>query len=95
MKVTQQTETNAVIASGITVEDHVVTTGFANLSDGAKVAISKDYQAPTPDLAPRRQSKAAKKASAEKRASGAARRNRAASPQGGQQQPGGGAKAPQ
>ncbi|HEX8028170.1 MAG TPA: efflux RND transporter periplasmic adaptor subunit, partial [Vicinamibacterales bacterium] len=52
--VTLQTETNAVIASGITVEDRVVTTGFANLSDGAKVTISKDYQAPTPDLAPRK-----------------------------------------
>jgi multidrug efflux system membrane fusion protein len=57
VKVTQQNETNAVIASGITVADQVVTTGFANLSEGAKVAISKDYQAPTPDLAPRRQSK--------------------------------------
>ena len=37
--VTQQNETIAVIASGITVEDRVVTTGFANLSEGARVAI--------------------------------------------------------
>ena len=57
VKVTQQNETEAVIASGLTPADRVVTTGFANLSEGAKVAISKDYQAPTPDLAPRRQSK--------------------------------------
>jgi multidrug efflux system membrane fusion protein len=31
-----------------------VTTGFANLSDGAKVIIGKDDQAPTADLAPRK-----------------------------------------
>ena len=53
--VTQQNETIAVIASGITVEDRVVTTGFANLSEGARVAISKEVETPTPDLAPRRQ----------------------------------------
>jgi membrane fusion protein, multidrug efflux system len=32
----------------------VVTTGFANLSDGAKVIIGKDDQTPTADLAPRK-----------------------------------------
>jgi multidrug efflux system membrane fusion protein len=32
----------------------VVTTGFANLSDGAKVIIGKDEQTPTADLAPRK-----------------------------------------
>ena len=52
--VTQQNEKDAVIASGITLGDRVVTTGFANLSDGAKVAVSSNYQAPTPDLAPRK-----------------------------------------
>jgi multidrug efflux system membrane fusion protein len=31
-----------------------VTTGFANLSDGAKVVIGKDDQAPAADLAPRK-----------------------------------------
>ena len=40
--VTQQNETDAVIASGLSASDRVVTTGFANLSDGAKVIIGKD-----------------------------------------------------
>ena len=52
--VTQQNETDAVIASGLAASDRVVTTGFANLSDGAKVIIGKDEQAPTADLAPRK-----------------------------------------
>ncbi len=52
--VTQQNETEAVIASGVTASDRVVTTGFANLSDGAKVIIGKADQAPTADLAPRK-----------------------------------------
>jgi multidrug efflux system membrane fusion protein len=52
--VTQQNETEAVIASGLSASDRVVTTGFANLSDGAKVIIGKDDAAPTADLAPRK-----------------------------------------
>jgi membrane fusion protein, multidrug efflux system len=52
--VTQQNETDAVIASGLSTADRVVTTGFANLSDGAKVIIGKDEQAPAADLAPRK-----------------------------------------
>jgi len=52
--VTQQNETQAVIASGLTANDRVVTTGFANLSDGAKVMIGKDDQTPSADLAPRK-----------------------------------------
>jgi multidrug efflux system membrane fusion protein len=32
----------------------VVTTGFANLSDGAKVIIGKEEQTPAADLAPRK-----------------------------------------
>ncbi|MGL5165996.1 MAG: efflux RND transporter periplasmic adaptor subunit [Afipia sp.] len=96
VKVTQQTETNAVIASGITVEDQVVTTGFANLSDGAKVAISKDYQAPTPDLAPRKQNGGQKGQRGEKGGQKQqGQKEQETRPQGGQQQPGGGAKAPQ
>ncbi len=51
--VTQQNENDAVIASGLTTSDRVVTTGFANLSDGAKVLIGENNQAPTADLAPR------------------------------------------
>ncbi|MGB8603461.1 efflux RND transporter periplasmic adaptor subunit [Bradyrhizobium sp.] len=54
--VTQQNETDAVIASGLRPSDRVVTTGFANLSDGAKVIVGKDEQAPTADLAPRKRS---------------------------------------
>jgi membrane fusion protein, multidrug efflux system len=52
--VTQQNETDAVVASGLSATDRVVTTGFANLSDGAKVLIGKDEQTPTADLAPRK-----------------------------------------
>jgi multidrug efflux system membrane fusion protein len=52
--VTQQNETDAVIASGLSSSDRVVTTGFANLSDGAKVTVGTDNQAPSVDLAPRK-----------------------------------------
>jgi membrane fusion protein, multidrug efflux system len=52
--VTQQNETQAVIANGLSPSDRVVTTGFANLSDGAKVVIGREDQAPSADLAPRK-----------------------------------------
>jgi multidrug efflux system membrane fusion protein len=52
--VTQQNENDAVIAKGIAPTDRVVTTGFANLSDGAKVTVSENSQPPTADLAPRK-----------------------------------------
>jgi multidrug efflux system membrane fusion protein len=52
--VTQQNENDAVIASGLTTSDRVVTTGFANLSDGAKVIVGRDEQTPSADLAPRK-----------------------------------------
>ena len=52
--VTQQNEHDAVIASGLSPSDRVVTTGFANLSDGAKVIVGKDDQTPAADLAPRK-----------------------------------------
>lgn len=55
--VTQQNENDAVIASGISTSDRVVTTGFANLSDGAKVFIGKDDSTPAADLAPRKRSR--------------------------------------
>lgn len=51
--VTQQTETKAVIAKGLTVDERVVTTGFANLADGAKVSIGQE-STPEQDLAPRK-----------------------------------------
>jgi len=54
VKVTQQNETEAVIASGLTAADRVVTTGFANLSEGAKVRIGDSSQTPTADLAPQK-----------------------------------------
>lgn len=53
VNVVQQNEKDAVIASGIGVGDRIVTTGFANLAEGAKVVISQNYQQTTPDLAPR------------------------------------------
>ena len=52
--VTQQNETQAVIGSGLAANDRVVTTGFANLSDGAKVIVGKEEQTPSADLAPRK-----------------------------------------
>jgi membrane fusion protein, multidrug efflux system len=52
--VTQQNESDAVIASGLSPSDRVVTTGFANLSDGAKVIIGREEQTPAADLAPRK-----------------------------------------
>ncbi len=52
--VLQQTETDAVIAKGLSTSDRVVTTGFANLSDGAKVRVGGSEQAPKLDLAPRK-----------------------------------------
>ena len=55
--VTQQNEHEAVIASGLTTSDRVVTTGFANLADGSKVVIGTDNGTPTADLAPRKRSR--------------------------------------
>ena len=52
--VTQQDEKDAVIAKGLNASDRVVTTGFANLSDGAKVSVGSGDQTITPDLAPRK-----------------------------------------
>jgi multidrug efflux system membrane fusion protein len=51
--VTQQSETEAVIAKGLRPTDRVVTTGFANLADGSKVSVGTDTGEPTADLAPR------------------------------------------
>lgn len=93
--VTLQNETIAVIASGITVADQVVTTGFANLSEGARVNISKDYQTPTPDLAPRKRQGGGEKGQGQRGERRSGQKEQGAAPQGGQQQPGGGAKAPQ
>jgi multidrug efflux system membrane fusion protein len=55
--VTQQNEHDAVIASGLSASDRVVTTGFANLSDGAKVIVGREDQTPAADLAPRKRSR--------------------------------------
>src|SRR4029077_9529361 len=56
--VTQQNEHDAVIASGLSPTDRVVTTGFANLSDGSKVIVGRDDRQPAADLAPRKRSRA-------------------------------------
>ncbi|WP_407122414.1 efflux RND transporter periplasmic adaptor subunit [Bradyrhizobium sp. STM 3561] len=56
--VTQQNEHDAVIASGLSPSDKVITTGFANLSDGSKVIVGRDDQTPSADLAPRKRSRA-------------------------------------
>ncbi|MBI5260334.1 MAG: efflux RND transporter periplasmic adaptor subunit [Bradyrhizobium sp.] len=55
--VTQQNEYDAVIANGLSPTDRVVTTGFANLSDGAKVIVGRDDQTPSADLAPRKRTR--------------------------------------
>src|SRR4029077_13222033 len=55
--VTQQNEHDAVIASGLSPSDRVVTTGFANLADGSKVVIGKEDKPPAADLAPRKRSR--------------------------------------
>jgi multidrug efflux system membrane fusion protein len=52
--VIQQNETDAVIGSGLTPSDRVVTTGFANLAEGSKVIVGRDDQTPSADLAPRK-----------------------------------------
>lgn len=66
--VTQQNETDAVIASGLTPSDRVVTTGFANLSEGSKISVGKNDETLTPDLAPKkRQGKGGQGQNGEKR----------------------------
>jgi multidrug efflux system membrane fusion protein len=52
--VIQQNETDAVIGNGLTTADRIVTTGFINLANGAKVVVGSDNQAPAVDLAPRK-----------------------------------------
>jgi multidrug efflux system membrane fusion protein len=56
--VIQQNEHDAVIGNGLSPTDRVVTTGFANLSDGSKVFIGRDDQTPSADLAPRKRTRA-------------------------------------
>lgn len=53
--VTQQNDTDAVIASGLEPTERVVTTGFANLSEGARVEVGTADNLPVLDNAPRRQ----------------------------------------
>ena len=55
--VTQQSETEAVISDGLSTSDRVVTTGFASLSDGAKVSVGKDEPPPVADIAPHRRNR--------------------------------------
>jgi multidrug efflux system membrane fusion protein len=55
--VTQQNETEAVISDGLSTSDRVVTTGFASLSDGAKISVGKDEPPPVADIAPRKRNR--------------------------------------
>ena len=55
--VTQQNETEAVIADGLSTSDRVVTTGFASLSEGAKISVGKDEPPPVADIAPRKRNR--------------------------------------
>jgi multidrug efflux system membrane fusion protein len=52
--VAKQDETQSVISKGVTTPERVVTTGFARLTDGAKVTIGSDEGATTPAPAARR-----------------------------------------
>ncbi len=49
--VSQQDDTQAVVTTGLKAEDRVVTTGFARISDGTKVAVSNADETPTPAAA--------------------------------------------
>jgi multidrug efflux system membrane fusion protein len=52
VKVQKQDETQTVVASGVTPPERVVTTGFARLTDGAKVTVSSGDGAPAASDAP-------------------------------------------
>lgn len=53
--VERQDETRTVVKNGLTPPEQVVTTGFARLTDGAKVTVSSGNGAPAPTAAPQRQ----------------------------------------
>jgi membrane fusion protein, multidrug efflux system len=101
--VTQQNETDAVIASGLSPSDRVVTTGFANLSDGAKVIVGKDEQTPAADLAPRKKrssrdvqgndGQGERRGKKGERSRGEGDQKGQTGPAAGSEQPGGGAKS--
>jgi multidrug efflux system membrane fusion protein len=50
--VSQQDETQAVIAKGLEADERVVTTGFARLTAGAAVAVTNAESAPPPGAQP-------------------------------------------
>jgi multidrug efflux system membrane fusion protein len=50
--VSQQDETQAVIAKGLEADERVVTTGFARLTAGAAVTVTNAESAPLPDAQP-------------------------------------------
>ena len=82
--VVQQTDVEAVIGSGLSTEDRIVTTGFANLAEGSRVIVGRDEAVPTPDLAPRR-----RQGQGQGQGQG-----KGGGPGGGQKGPGGGQKGP-
>ena len=68
--VARQDETRAVIAEGLADGERVVTTGFARLTDGAKVRIDAGSAAPAPDTADKPAGAGARRATGEGRATG-------------------------
>jgi multidrug efflux system membrane fusion protein len=102
VRVIQQDDIQAVIGEGIAEGDRVVTTGFAQLTDGTKITIGSQEDltrpagserrrkqprdAPTANAAPVGGAPAAEKASTEKSAPGAPVKEQTAGPQPGQGQ---------
>ena len=54
------------VITGVSTSDRVVTTGFANLSDGARIIIGSELNTPSQDLAPRRKGAKGQKDAKEK-----------------------------
>ena len=62
--VSQQDDTQAVVSTGLKPQERVVTTGFARISNGTKVAVSSADEAPPPTAStepPRRRARGAPK----------------------------------
>jgi membrane fusion protein, multidrug efflux system len=62
--VSQQDDVQAVVSGGLKTQERVVTTGFARISNGTKVAASSADEAPPPTAStepPRRRARGAPK----------------------------------
>jgi multidrug efflux system membrane fusion protein len=87
--VVQQNEADAVVGQVLASGDRVVTTGFANLSEGARVRIGDASQTPAVDLAPRK-----RPAKGEAQSGGGERRRGGSGGEGGGQPPAQAAQPP-